>query len=111
MSSCDLTSLWRIPFAAANQWSSSVLAWASLQRSLSFVVANCFVTTSIFLRCGELEATVFLDLSFTVVKHSFAVANLFAVVKRQANYCKSVTSSSLDFFLTLLDFPSNPAKH
>ena len=75
-------------------------------------MGNYFTTASIFLRFDEPEDALFLDLSFGVAKNSFVVANLFALAKRSK---KTTADQQLPFHLissiTLLDFPSNIAKH
>ena len=52
-------------------------------------------------------AAIILGLSFAVVRHSFVVANCFVV----ASSYKLATPRNLISSITLLDFPSIPAKH
>ena len=80
--------------------------FSSLQRAVSFLVANLFAATNNSLLRGEPEASVFLDLSFVVVKHSFAVANLFVATSNVDQQLPLHLISSI----TLLDLPSNLAK-
>ena len=69
-----------------------------------------FTTASSILHRGEPKAAIFLDLSFVVAKHSFAVANISAAANQYVS-----TNQQLHLKLTssiiLLDFPSKPAKH
>ena len=68
-------------FTVANPMLVFISFCSSLQRAFSFVVADLFATANNSLRPGKPEAAVFLNL-FAVVKHSFAVTNFFAMVRK-----------------------------